>query len=73
MNQGTKCKWVHFGRSNSSIFIFSQPEDRFHMEPPWVRGTKVLWNDLDHMNKRAATPIYGSILFYRNTGLTGPL
>ena len=30
---------------------------------------KVLLNDLDHMTKRAATPIYGNIYFYRNTGL----
>ena len=60
-------------RSNFAIFIFSQPEDRFHMEPPWVRGTKVLLNDLNHMTKRAATPIYGNIFFYRNTSLIGPL
>ena len=59
------------GRSDFAIFIFSQPEDRFRMEPPWVRGTKVLLNDLDRM--RAATPIYGNIFFYRNTGLIGPL
>ena len=31
------------------------------METPWVRGTKVLLNDLDHMTKRAAKPIYGNI------------
>ena len=40
-----------------------------------TQGTKVLLNDLDHMTKRAATPIYGNscIFFYRNTGLIGPL
>ena len=29
--------------------FFSQPEVKFHMEPPWVGGTKVILNDLIHM------------------------
>ena len=28
----------------------------------------VLLHDFDHMTKRAATPIYGNIFCYRNTG-----
>ena len=43
------------------------------MDPPWVRGTNVLLKDLDHMIKRATTPIHGIIFFYRDTGLIGPL
>ena len=38
-----------------------------------TQGRKVLLNDLDHMTKRAATPIDGNIFFYRNTGLIGLL
>ena len=38
-----------------------------------TQGKKVLLNDLDHTTKRAATPIYSNIFFYRNTGLMGPL
>ena len=34
---------------------------------------KVLLNDLNHMTKRAATPINGNVFFYRNTELFGPL
>ena len=30
-----------------------------HLEPPWVRGTNVCSDDLGHMTKMAATPIYG--------------
>ena len=56
-----------FRRNDFAIFIFSQSEDRFHMEPAWVRGIKVLLNDLGHMTKMAAMPIYGNI-FYRNSG-----
>ena len=33
-----------------------------------TQGEKVLLNDLDHMTKRAATPIYGYISFYRILG-----
>ena len=59
--------------AHGHLVIFNQPEDRVHTEPPWVRGTKVLLNDLDHMTKRATTRIYGNIFFYRNTWLIGPL
>ena len=37
-----------------------------------TQGTKVLLNDVDHMTKGPATPIYANI-FCRNTGLIGPL
>ena len=32
---------------------------KFHMETPWDAGTKVCSNGPGHMNKMAATPIYG--------------
>ena len=32
------------------------------------QGNKVLLNDHSHMTKRAATPIYGNIFFYRILG-----
>ena len=69
----SKYEWVHFRRSDFAIFIFCQHEDRFHIEPSWVKGTKVLVNDLGHMTKSNATNIYGNIFFYRKTGLVGRL
>ena len=37
-------------------------EAKFHMEPPWDRGTKVCSNGSGHMTKMAAMPIYGKNL-----------
>ena len=37
-------------------------EARFHMEPPWDGGTKVLSNGPGHMTKMAAMSIYGKNL-----------
>ena len=33
-------------------------EAKFHVEPPWDRGTKVCSNGPGHMTKMAAMPIY---------------
>ena len=49
----------------SNIFsseITGPIEDKFHMEPPWVGGTKVCSNGPGHMTKMAAMPIYGKNL-----------
>ena len=35
---------------------------KFHVELPWEGGTKVCINGLGHINKMAATPIYGKNL-----------
>ena len=32
---------------------------KFYVEPPWVGGTKICSQNLGHMTKMAATPIYG--------------
>ena len=37
-------------------------ETKFHMGPPWDRGTKVYSNGPGHMTKMAAIPIYGKNL-----------
>ena len=37
-------------------------EAKFHMEPPWDRGTKVCSNGPGHLTKMAAMPIYGKNL-----------
>ena len=37
-------------------------EAKFHVEPPWNRGTKVYSNGPGHMTKMAAMPIYGKSL-----------
>ena len=37
-------------------------EAKFHMEPPWDRGTKVCSNGAGHMTKMDAMPIYGKNL-----------
>ena len=34
-------------------------EAKFHVKPPWDRGTKVYANGPGHMTKMAAMPIYG--------------
>ena len=33
-------------------------EAKFHMEPPWDGGTEACSNDLGHITKMAAMPIY---------------
>ena len=47
-------------------------EAKFHVEPPWVGGTKVCSGHLGHMTKAAAMPIYGKnpskIFFSRTKG-----
>ena len=35
---------------------------KFYVEPRWEGGMKVYINDLDHMTKMAAMPIYGKNL-----------
>ena len=37
-------------------------EAKFHVEPPWDRGTKACSNGLGHITKVAAMPIYGKNL-----------
>ena len=37
-------------------------EAKFHLEPPWDRGTKVYSNGPGHMTKMATMPIYGKNL-----------
>ena len=37
-------------------------EAKFHMEPPWNGGTKAYSNDLGHITKMAAMPIYSKDL-----------
>ena len=47
---------------------------KFYVEPPWVGGTKFCLWYLGHMNKMAATPIYGkkpSKIFL--SGTAGPI
>ena len=40
--------------------IMAMPmEAKFHVEPPWDRGTKAYSNSLGHLTKMAAMPIYG--------------
>ena len=34
-------------------------EAKFHVEPPWDKGTKACSNGPSHMSKMAAMPIYG--------------
>ena len=49
-------------------------EAKFHVEPPWVGGTKVCSGHLGHVTKMAATPIYDknpSKIFF--SGTKGPL
>ena len=60
-----------FRGNDFAILICSSPEVSFHMEPPWVWGTKVPSNDLNHMTERVATPIFGEFFFCRNGGLIG--
>ena len=59
--------FIDLGPNNSdSIFlnffysITTRPiEAKFHMEPPWDRGTKACSNGPGHMTKLAAMPTYG--------------
>ena len=45
---------------------------KFYVEVPWEGGTKVYINNLGHMTKMAATPVYGknpsNIFFSRTSG-----
>ena len=57
----------HYWRSLRFNIFFSletarQIEAKFYVEPPWDEGMKVNTNDLCHMNKMAAMPIYGKNL-----------
>ena len=45
-----------------SSIITRLTEAKFHVEPPWVGGTKACSNDPGHMTKMAAMPIYGKNL-----------
>ena len=56
------------GHSDSTFSNFFSLETtksikaKFFMEPSWDRGTKFCSNDLGHMTKVAAIPIYGKNL-----------
>ena len=59
----------------SNIFSSETPwliKAKFYVEPPWEGGTKVYINGPVHINKMAATPIYGKnpskIFFSRTSG-----
>ena len=41
-------------------------EAKFHIEPPWDKGTKVRSNGPGHITKMAAMSIYGKHLLLRN-------
>ena len=66
------------GHSHSTFLNFSSLETakpieaKFHVEPPWDRGTKVCSNDSGHMTNMAVMPIYGKnrkkIFFSGNKG-----
>ena len=45
---------------NFFSLITTRPfEAKFHVEPPWNGGTKIISNGQGHMTKMAAMPIYG--------------
>ena len=48
--------------SNISSETTGPIEAKFHMKPPWDRGTKVCSNGPGHMTKMAAMAIYGKNL-----------
>ena len=48
-------------------------EAKFHVEPPWVGGTKVCSGYLGHMTKMAVTPIYGKKPSNIFSGTKGPM
>ena len=48
--------------SNISSETTGPIEAKFHVEPPYDRGTKVCSNSPGHMTKMAAMPIYGKNL-----------
>ena len=54
---------INLGPNLSDIFkllFLNRPiEAKFHLEPPWDRGTKAYSNGPGHMTKMAAMPIYG--------------
>ena len=54
-------------RRPPSLNIFSSETPgpikvKFHMEPPWDRGTKICSNGPGHITKMAVMPIYGKNL-----------
>ena len=49
-------------RFNISLETAKLIEAKFYLEPPWDERMKVNTNDLCHMTKMAAMPIYGKIL-----------
>ena len=63
-------------RVKNPLFIFSSEtwpvKVRFHMEPPWVWGTKVFLSHLGHMIKMAALLIYGKNTL-KISGTKGPM
>ena len=46
---------------------------KFYVEPPWEGRTKVCINGPGHMNKMAATPIYGKNPSKIFSGTGGPI
>ena len=61
--------------SNISFETTGPTEAKFHMEPPWDGGTKVLVcsDGPGHMIKMAATPIYGKNLKIFFSGTKRPM
>ena len=55
----------HSDSTFSNLFYFKTAwpiEDKFYLEPPWGRGTKILSSGLGHMIKMAVMCIYGKNL-----------
>ena len=48
-------------------------EAKFHVEPPWVGGTKVCSGLLGHMTKMAGRPVYGKNPSKIFSGTKGPM
>ena len=48
-------------------------EAKFHVEPPWIGGTKVCSGNLGHMTKMAAMPIYSKKPSKIFSGTKGPM
>ena len=65
------CSVVRPSSSTISKIFFSETawpiKLKFYVEPPWVGRMKVCSQDLGHMTKMAATPIYG-----KNPSKTSP-
>ena len=75
---GVRRRRMSVRRPQCSNVFFSETawpiKAKFYVEPPWVGGTKFCSQDLGHMTKMAATPIYGenpSKTFFSRTG--GPI